>query len=227
LSRDNVIIKTIISIIFVVVFSTKAYAEECQVYKISDGDTIKATCGGQNVRVRLYGIDTPETAQRYGLEATQYTKQAVLGKTVDIRVIDTDRYGRSVAMVMQDDLNLNEMLVRNGYAWVYGRYCKESFCSDFKNQEKQARQQRIGLWSDNRPTAPWDYRRATKGSDTSHISSSPVVTPSSGNYHGNINSHVFHGSSCRHYNCKNCTKSFSSKSQAIGAGYRAHNQCVN
>jgi micrococcal nuclease len=153
LIKYKFIMKTILSIIFLVLFSTQAYAERCDVYKVSDGDTIKVTCSGRDVKIRLYGIDTPEKAQRYGLEATQYTKQVVLGKTVDIRVVDTDRYGRSVAMVMQGDLNLNEMLVINGYAWVYVRYCKESFCDNFTSYEKRARQQHLGLWADNGPTS--------------------------------------------------------------------------
>ncbi len=167
-------------------------------YKVSDGDTIKVTCNGRKVKIRLYGVDTPETSQRHGLEATQYTKQVVLGKTVDIRVIDTDRYGRSVAMVMQGDLNLNEMLVRNGYAWVYGRYCKESFCDDFKSYEKRARQQHMGLGVDNGPTAPWDYRRASKGGSTASRNESQIASP--GSYHGNVKSYVFHGSGYQHYN---------------------------
>ena len=217
--------KSLLVTILVLFSSTLAYAEQCHVNKVSDGDTIKVTCNGRKVKVRLYGVDTPEKKQRYGMEATQYTEQAVLNKTVDIQVIDTDRYSRSVAVVKQGGFNLNEMLVRTGHAWVYDRYCKEAFCSDFKSQEEQARRQRIGLWLDNDPIAPWDYRHAVRGgSQASSKASSPTH---SGNYHGNIRSRVFHGSSCQHYNCKNCTQSFSSKSQAVGAGYRAHGQCVN
>lgn len=207
--------------------ATPVLAEKCTVYKVSDGDTVKVNCNGRKVKIRLYGVDTPEKKQRYGMEATQYTSQAVLNKIVDIRVIDVDRYGRSVAIVEQGGFNLNENLVRNGFAWVYNRYCKESFCSDFKQFEKRARQQGIGLWSDHRPTAPWDYRRAMRGnSSQSRNNSTKSQATHSGNYHGNVNSHVFHGSSCRHYNCKNCRQSFSSKSQATRAGYRAHNECV-
>ncbi|MDA3835076.1 MAG: thermonuclease family protein, partial [Spirochaetales bacterium] len=205
--------------------STLAYAEQCHVNKVSDGDTIKVTCNGRKVKIRLYGVDTPESKQRYGMEATQYTEQAVLNKIVDIRIIDTDRYGRSVAVVKQGGFNLNEMLVRKGHAWVYDKYCKESFCADFNQYEKQARQQRIGLWEDNTPKAPWDYRKALRGGSSASNNKSQVTH--SGNYHGNLKSHVFHGSSCQHYNCKNCRKSFSSKSQAVGTGYKPHNQCVN
>ncbi|MDA3807591.1 MAG: thermonuclease family protein [Thiomicrorhabdus sp.] len=217
--------RNILFIFLSLIFTAPAYAVKCEVYKVSDGDTIKVTCNGRKVKIRLYGVDTPETKQRYGLEATQYTTQAVLNKTVDIRVIDIDRYGRSVAIVQQGDFNLNEMLVRTGQAWVYDKYCKESFCADFKQYEKQARQQRIGLWEDNTPKAPWNYRKALRGGSSASSNKSQVTH--SGDYHGNIRSHVFHGSSCRHYNCKNCTKPFSSKSQAVGAGYKPHNQCVN
>lgn len=58
------------------------------------------------------------------------------------------------------------------------------------------------------------------------VKKSPVSDNSSGFYHGNINSKVFHGSGCQHYNCKNCTVRFVSVSEAISAGYRGHRDCV-
>ncbi|MBU0680131.1 MAG: thermonuclease family protein [Proteobacteria bacterium] len=218
--------KIICTVLFAILSTTSAYAEQCKVAHVSDGDTVKAICNGREVKIRLYGVDTPEKKQSFGEQATQYTQQAVLNKIVDVQVLDTDRYGRSVAVVKEGSFNLNEMLVKNGFAWVYGKYCKESFCNEFKNYEKQAQQQRIGLWSENRPTAPWDYRRVL-GSDNPANLTQGASAASAGVYHGNVNSHVFHGSGCKDYNCKNCRKSFSSKNEAQKAGYRPHNQCVN
>lgn len=216
----------ICTILFTILSITSAYAEQCKVTHVSDGDTVNAMCNDRKIKIRLYGIDTPEKKQSFGEEATQYTQKAVLNKIVDVQVIDTDRYGRSVAVVKQGNINLNEMLVRNGFAWTYVRYCKETFCDEFKNYETQARQHRIGLWSENRPTAPWDYRRAM-GTDTPTSSPEDSRTASTGVYHGNLRSHVFHGPSCKDYNCKNCRKSFSSKTEAQNAGYRPHSQCVD
>ncbi len=226
--NNKIPLKTIACTILLTILSiTFAHAEQCTIAHVSDGDTVNAICNDLKVvKIRLYGIDTPEKKQSFGQEATQYTRQAVLDKIVDVQVIDTDRYGRSVAVVKQGSFNLNEMLVKKGFAWTYDRYCKKSFCDEFKNYEKQARQQRSGLWSENTPTAPWDYRRGV-GTDTPISSPKGSPTASTGAYHGNLKSHVFHGLGCRHYNCKNCRKSFSSKSEAQNAGYRPHSQCVN
>lgn len=217
---------TICTILLIILSITFAYAEQCKVTRVSDGDTVNVICNGHDVKIRLYGIDTPEKKQSFGEAATRYTKKAVLNKIVDVQILDTDRYGRSVAVVKEGSFNLNEMLVKNGFAWVYGRYCKESFCKEFKKYEKQAQQQRIGLWSENRPSAPWDYRRALRSDNPASLTQGSSAT-SSGVYHGNVKSHVFHGSGCKDYNCKNCRKSFSSKNEAQSAGYRPHSRCVD
>ncbi len=219
-------LKNIVGIVVILFTPVFSFAWSGKVVSVYDGDTVKVLRNGEQVKVRLYGIDSPEKKQSFGEEATRYTKQAVLNKIVDVQVLDTDRYGRSVGVVTEGSININEMLVRKGFAWTYDRYCKKSFCDEFKNYEKQARQQRIGLWSENRPTAPWDYRRVMR-SGTPASSTKGSHTASTSIFHGNLRSHVFHGPGCRHYNCKNCKKSFSSKTEALNAGYRPHSQCVN
>ena len=89
--------------------------------------------------------------------------------------------------------------------------------------EKNARNQGIGLWSDKNPVPPWEWRKDQRNGSGK---SSNVVPGGSGIYHGNVKSKLFHGSGCRYYNCKNCTKVFRSIDDAVGAGYRAHKQCV-
>ncbi len=87
---------------------------------------------GTQVRIRLYGIDTPEKLQAFGNRAKQFTANRVFGKTVIVTPMDTDRYGRTVALIQSPDdtVTLNEALVRNGYAWVYRKYWKADFCPD-------------------------------------------------------------------------------------------------
>lgn len=205
-------------------FLSPTYAKECQVYKVSDGDTIKVLCQGGKLTVRLYGVDTPEKSQPYGHQATRFTSDLVLHKTVDIRVVDTDRYGRAVAVVTVAGESLNELLVKSGSAWVYDRYCRQSFCYDFKDYQGASRRQGLGLWADENPLAPWEYRRAKR---QGRSNSSLGTVAHSGEYHGNVKSKVFHGSGCQYYDCRNCQESFSSKDQALDAYYRPHRSCVN
>jgi endonuclease YncB( thermonuclease family) len=195
-----------------------------KVVSVADGDTITIlNSHNQQTKIRLYGIDTPEKAQPYGKKATKFTASLTAGKQVSVKVYDTDRYGRSVGVVFVGSNNINEEIIRAGYAWQYRKYCKASFCSDWLDLEEQAKNSRIGLWKDKNPTAPWEWRKAQRNGGNNKSSN---VVGGTGIYHGNKKSHVFHGSGCRYYNCKNCTVVFKSVNDAVGAGYRAHNQCV-
>lgn len=131
------------------------------VVKVGDGDTITvAGAAGPGVRVRLYGIDCPESRQPYGDEATALVRDAVLGKSVEIEVRDVDRYRRVVAVVSVDGVSLQALLLEAGLAWVYHQYCRN--CADWEGYEEWARAESLGLWYDDAPTPPWEWRRAQR-----------------------------------------------------------------
>jgi endonuclease YncB( thermonuclease family) len=88
----------------------------------------------------------------------------VYGKTVEVETKDTDRYGRSVALISVDGQSLNESLVKNGFAWVYRKYCHEAFCEDWLNLEIVVRYGEIGLWSEPNPIPPWEFRQGNNKS---------------------------------------------------------------
>lgn len=131
-----------------------------RVIHVSDGDTIRIEDKtGKKHEIRFYGIDTPEKEQSYGNAATKFTSRSTFRKHVSVKVYDIDRYDRTVGVVMVDHVNVNQSLIENGLAWQYSRYCKESFCDEWKEAELQARQNRLGLWAENEPTPPWEWRR--------------------------------------------------------------------
>lgn len=134
-------------------------AYKANVIGVSDGDTIKVFRNGQQIKIRLYGIDTPEKKQAYGKAAKRFTANLVADKEVGIEEAGKDRYGRYIAIIDIDGAILNEELVRNGYAWVYDRYCTRPFCADWKKLEATARDKGAGLWADRDPQAPWEWRR--------------------------------------------------------------------
>ncbi len=121
--------------------------------------------------------------------------------------MDTDRYGRTVGVVMADGKCLNEELVKAGFAWLYGQYCKASFCSQWNQYQDTARSWKIGLWSMSNPVPPLEFRRGSSKSGSSAVTVNQG-TPLAGVYHGNTSSKVFHQSNCKAYNCKNCTEFF-------------------
>ena len=132
------------------------------VISVSDGDTISVLeSGKQQVKIRLYGIDCPESGQAFGMRAKQATSDAVFGKQVVVQPIDTDHYGRTVAIVgIPGGKSLNERLVRDGLAWVYSQHCtREDICEPLRKLEKAARISKRGLWSDKAPVPPWEWKK--------------------------------------------------------------------
>ena len=127
-----------------------------------DGDTIKVVINGKEEKIRLYGIDTPEKKQAYGQAATAAIKQILTGRDIKIKTMTKDKYGRSVAMVYADGKNVNEIMVKAGYAWVYRKYCKDDFCNDWLKYEKQAKKTNRALWQDGNPEPPWEWRHRKK-----------------------------------------------------------------
>jgi len=145
-----------------ILYSSLCWAWEGKVVRVVDGDTIIVTHQGKRARVRLYGIDTPESIQWYGQNAKQFTSFQVLGKKVSIEPVAIDRYGRTVALVSVGNLVVNELLVEQGYAWVYKRYCTKAFCSKWKRLEKRARREKRGLWKNPNVIPPWRYRHSKR-----------------------------------------------------------------
>lgn len=133
---------------------------------VHDGDTVDVFATDLSVvRVRLYGVDCPESDQLHGLAATLFSAWNALFRTVEVRVMDRDRYGRTVGWIFVEGngTSLNRMLVEQGHAWVYKQYCKARECESLRRAQDKARQERLGLWQAARPTPPWEWRRRGRG----------------------------------------------------------------
>ena len=141
-----------------------------KVVGIADGDTITVLRDGHDqVKIRLYGIDAPESGQPFGRASKQKLSSMVYGKSVRIEVMDTDRYGRTVARVFVNGEDVNAAQLRSGHAWLYRQYCKGWVCDEWGGLEAEARSSGAGLWADRDPTPPWQWRREEKGSSSSWV----------------------------------------------------------
>lgn len=225
------------------VISTSAHSSSSsftgRTIDVADGDTITVlTQNNESVKVRLAGIDCPEGSQIYGDKAKQFTLSKVSGKRVRIQPETIDQYGRIVGVVLINGENLNEEIVSHGNGWVYRKYCTADYCNDWLKLEEKAKVARIGLWEDKNPQPPWDWRVEHRGKNSNGDSSgdngsagaSSTVAVGAGSsiiYHGNRRSHVFHGPSCRDYNCKNCIVTLGTYQEAVSSGYRPHRECVS
>ena len=131
-----------------------ANAVEHRVQRIVDGDTVYMRDG---TKVRLHGIDTPERDQPYGKQATRNLDR-LIGSKVFVLEKDTDRYGRLVGVIYTPEgVNVNEAMVCNGSAWWYSRYAK--FDTGLRDCQAKAQEEGLGLWADDDPMPPWEWRR--------------------------------------------------------------------
>jgi micrococcal nuclease len=143
------------------VTSTPAMACVGKVVGVTDGDTIKVLCEGVETKVRLNQIDTPERGQAFGSKAKEGLSNLVFSRTVRLEVVDTDRYGRSVATVWMGEMDVNREMVRLGFAWAYRKYLQDQTLIEV---EAEAKSSRRGLWADPNPIAPWEFRKAKRSS---------------------------------------------------------------
>jgi endonuclease YncB( thermonuclease family) len=142
----------------------QAAPRSCLVVGISDGDTLTARCGRagayERVRVRIAAIDAPEKAQPYGQRSKQALSSICFQEKALITEIDTDRYGRTVADVSCNGEDAGSRMVADGWAWVYdyNRLATKRGGGLFKLQDG-ARSRHLGLWTDAKPTPPWEWRK--------------------------------------------------------------------
>lgn len=127
------------------------------VTNVVDGDTIDVKIGSKIERLRLVGMDTPETVdprkpvQCFGKEASARTKKLLLGKKVqlvaDSTQGDRDKYGRLLRYVILDGLNFNKRLIAEGYAHESTYIVPYKYRAVFKQAQNKARADKKGLWS--------------------------------------------------------------------------------
>ena len=135
--------------------------------KITDGDTVQAvTPEGTKLKVRLYGIDAPETAkgkipgEPFGNTSRDYLASLVSQRAVQVEIRDTDRYRRMVAVLWLGEKNVNQEMISAGMAEAYGEYLKQPYRAPFLQAEQAAKAQRKGIWSQgNTYERPSQFRR--------------------------------------------------------------------
>ncbi|MGF1527863.1 MAG: thermonuclease family protein [Candidatus Competibacterales bacterium] len=111
---------------------------------VYDGDTLTATCPQGRVKVRVWGIDAPEMGQKpWGNQARDLLRDLVPAR-IRLEVKDRDRYGRTVARVLDGDRDLGLELVRRGAVVVYERY---NDSTAYRRAQSEARRREWGVWA--------------------------------------------------------------------------------
>ena len=185
-----------------------------RVVGVSDGDTLTVlTSEKEQIKIRLAGIDAPESGQDFGAQAKQAASDLAFGKTVTIREQDKDRYGRTVAeVILPDGRDMGREMVRSGHAWWYRKYAPND--GTLARLESSAKAAKLGLWSQPGAIPPWDWRTG-RG------------VPVTAGVVGNRRSHVYHAPHCRGAAVMKAGNrvEFGTAGEAEEAGYRRSGDC--
>jgi micrococcal nuclease len=179
--------------------------------RVIDGDTLVVKGPDENpVTIRLYGMDTPERGEPFFKEAKDALSKHVLNKNLKYTVLDTDRFGRSVALIYESsDVSINHKLVKQGFARVHDRYCKRDICKIWYKSQEKVQKEKKRIW---RSSIIKD-----NNNKISYVEGKAL--------HGNVKSRIAHYPWCRHYNCENCTRIFKNLEAVKKAGYRMDKTC--
>lgn len=156
------------SLLLILLFSFTAITEAAtlvgHVVGVTDGDTITILDATKTqYKIRLAGIDAPEKKQAFGNISKKSLSDLVFDKVVSIQYNKEDRYGRIVGKVLIDGVDANLEQVKLGMAWWYKKYQNEQSQQDrldYLHAQEYAENERLGLWVENAPIAPWDFRKS-------------------------------------------------------------------
>jgi Micrococcal nuclease (thermonuclease) homologs len=180
-----------------------------KVDRVVDGDTLKIIFEGNSERVRLIGVDTPESVAPdkdrnvpYGKIASEFTKEKLDGKDIELEfdVKERDSYGRLLAYVYLDGVMFNKTLLDEGHAQIYTFPPNVKYVDLFEEAQKAAREAGKGIWNNDN----YDFK-----------------------YVGSTSSHKFHTMDCeggQSISEKNA-KYFTNRDEAIDTGFEPSKDC--
>lgn len=192
-----------------------------KVTKVVDGDTIDVMIDDKSERLRLIGIDTPETVdprkpvQCFGVEASNRAKEILTGQEVALEADPTqgelDKYSRLLRYVfLKDGTNFALKMISEGYGHEYTYDMPYKYQSEFKEAEQHASTEKLGLWADSAcPTIVTQTVTPVK------IPAPAITTPAKESTNVNSNSETS-------FVC-NCSKTCAAMSSCAEAQYQLNN----
>jgi endonuclease YncB( thermonuclease family) len=128
-----------------------------KVVSITDGDTVGVINADKRYfKVRLEGIDAPEQKQAFGTKSKEALAAKVHERDIILDEHGKDWYGRTLGVLKVDGRDINREMVAEGWAWQFVQYDKSAALRD---AQANAKRERLGLWADAQPVAPWEFRK--------------------------------------------------------------------
>ena len=146
------------TLLWVLPHSAHAGSFEGVVTHVTDGDTlwVRPAGGGAPRKIRLQGIDAPESCQVHGTASRDALAARALHQRVKVASHLRDDYQRALGNVSQGGQDLGLWMVSRGHAWSY-RFRRDP--GPYAREEAQARRAGLGLWSGDAPVRPRDFRK--------------------------------------------------------------------
>ena len=187
-----------------------------QVVGVIDGDTVDILIPpARRLRVRLHGVDAPESGEPFSQQARVFTRVLIFSRDVQVTGKDVDTYGRLVARVVVDGADASEAIIAAGVGCTFRRYVSDPALDAAQDRARAAR---LGFWAAGAQQPACVAREAR-----STTMPQPVTTTG---FIGNVSSKVYHLPTCRNATCKNCTRKFATRAEADDAGFRPAGDCI-
>jgi micrococcal nuclease len=130
-----------------------------KVIGIIDGDTYDILRNNTSERIRIVGIDAPERGMPFYKVSKKYLSNLIYGKYITMEFKKKDRYGRWIGRGFVDKLDISAEMISAGMAWHFKKYSDSEILS---NLEIEAKNRKLGIWSDPNPLTPWEVRKLHK-----------------------------------------------------------------
>jgi micrococcal nuclease len=148
--------KPVLFILFYCLLVYSSFAQNYKVIGIIDGDTYDILVDNQSVRIRMDAIDAPERGMPFNKVAKKYLSNMIFGKFIKMVELKKDSHGRIVGKTfLKDGTDVSLEMIKAGFAWHYKKFSSDPILAKLENN---ARKNKLGLWQENEPLAPWEVR---------------------------------------------------------------------
>ena len=153
------------TLVFMALLTAPSLAAEISgiVTEVHDGDSLTLVNSQVTYKIRLADVDAPEWRQTYGKDSQASLLHTCGLKRATAETLGEERFGRTLARLTCAGVDANRRQIERGWAWVFRRYAPKD--SPLYALEKEARRARRGLWQEDYPMPPWEWRRSRGASE--------------------------------------------------------------
>lgn len=150
-------VKLIFVLVMLLPIASIAQELKGTVTEVIDGNTLlMKTAAGEEYRILLHGIDSPEPGQRFAKQSTEMLQKLLLKKQVSIILRGRDRHGNRLGSIFLDNApDPRHEMIRSGMAWPAEKHDDP----ELEALMDEAKEKNIGIWEESDPTPPWTFRR--------------------------------------------------------------------